>query len=351
MISGVSGVSNMTGVLAVQSYRGAQQYMGYAQVKALSQSTVGQNYAASGVNAGQGTDAAASAVRIGKGAGASSAAQQAPRIGAVWSGRAANTGVPVEPVDPVKAVSSNEARGIAYAIPFLRKGMDPAELSVRMRMQYMDPSQGKKAAADKAAPGIAGENGAGQVMPGAADPTAAGFGQEKAGQVMPGAAGPTAAGFGQEKTGQVMPGAAEQSAAGLGQEKAGQSAAGLGQTEAEQSAAGVQGVSGEKECQTCKERKYQDGSDDPGVSYQTPTHISPEQAASAVRGHEMEHVVREQASAEREGRRVVSQSVTMHTAICPECGRVYVSGGTTRTTTASDSQPEQPVSEQEADAA
>ncbi len=331
MISGVSGVSNMTGVLAVQSYRGAQQYMGYAQVKALSQSTVGQNYAASGVNAGQGTDAAASAVRIGKGAGASSAAQQAPRIGAVWSGRAANTGVPVEPVDPVKAVSSNEARGIAYAIPFLRKGMDPAELSVRMRMQYMDPSQGKKAAADKAAPGIAGENGAGQVMPGAADPTAAGFGQEKAGQ--------------------VMPGAAEQSAAGLGQEKAGQSAAGLGQTEAEQSAAGVQGVSGEKECQTCKERKYQDGSDDPGVSYQTPTHISPEQAASAVRGHEMEHVVREQASAEREGRRVVSQSVTMHTAICPECGRVYVSGGTTRTTTASDSQPEQPESGQEADAA
>lgn len=311
MISGVSGVSNMTGVLAVQPYRGAQQYMGYAQVKALSQSTAGQNYTASGVNASQGTDAAASAVRSGKGAGASSAAQQAPRIGAVWSGRAANTGVPVEPVDPVKAVSSNEARGIAYAIPFLRKGMDPAELSVRMRMQYMDPSQGKKAAADKAAPGIAGENGAGQ----------------------------------------VMPGAAEQSAAGLGQEKAGQSASGLGQTEAEQSAAGVQGVSGEKECQTCKERKYQDGSDDPGVSYQTPTHISPEQAASAVRGHEMEHVVREQASAEREGRRVVSQSVTMHTAICPECGRVYVSGGTTRTTTASDSQPEQPISEQEADAA
>ncbi len=311
MISGVSGVSNMTGVLAVQPYRGAQQYMGYAQVKALSQSTAGQNYTASGVNASQGTDAAASAVRSGKGAGASSAAQQAPRIGAVWSGRAANTGVPVEPVDPMKAVSSNEARGIAYAIPFLRKGMDPAELSVRMRMQYMDPSQGKKAAADKAAPGIAGENGAGQ----------------------------------------VMPGAAEQSAAGLGQEKAGQSASGLGQTEAEQSAAGVQGVSGEKECQTCKERKYQDGSDDPGVSYQTPTHISPEQAASAVRGHEMEHVVREQASAEREGRRVVSQSVTMHTAICPECGRVYVSGGTTRTTTASDSQPEQPISEQEADAA
>lgn len=91
---------------------------------------------------------------------------------------------------------------------------------------------------------------------------------------------------------------------------------------------------GEKECRTCQERKYKDGSDDAGVSYKTPTHISPDQAASAVRGHEMEHVVREQAKAEREDREVVSQSVVMHTAICPECGRVYVSGGTTTTTTA-----------------
>ena len=30
---------------------------------------------------------------------------------------------------------------------------------------------------------------------------------------------------------------------------------------------------------------------------------------------------------------MVSQSVTIHTDICPECGDVYVSGGTTRTTT------------------
>ena len=93
----------------------------------------------------------------------------------------------------------------------------------------------------------------------------------------------------------------------------------------------------EGDCQTCKERKYQDGSDDPGVSYQTPTHIAPEQAASAVRGHEQEHVVREQAEAQREGREVVSQTVTLHTDICPECGRVYISGGTTRTTTRADS--------------
>nr|WP_297275431.1 hypothetical protein [uncultured Agathobaculum sp.] len=122
-----------------------------------------------------------------------------------------------------------------------------------------------------------------------------------------------------------------------------QYADGTGQTAAEDTAApegqamseakSAQEVMEEGECQTCKERKYQDGSDDPGVSYKTPTNIAPEAAASAVRGHEQEHVSREQSKAQREGRDVVSQSVTIHTAICPECGRVYVSGGTTRTTT------------------
>ena len=92
----------------------------------------------------------------------------------------------------------------------------------------------------------------------------------------------------------------------------------------------------EGECETCESRKYQDGSDDMGVSFQTPTNIKPEQAASAVRGHEMEHVYREQAKASREGRKVVSQNVTMHTEICPECGKSYVSGGTTRTVTKAD---------------
>lgn len=95
----------------------------------------------------------------------------------------------------------------------------------------------------------------------------------------------------------------------------------------------AQEVMEESQCQTCKERKYQDGSDDPGVSYKTPTTIAPEQAATAVRSHEQEHVVREQSKAQREDREVVSQSVTLHTAICPECGRTYISGGTTRTTT------------------
>lgn len=87
------------------------------------------------------------------------------------------------------------------------------------------------------------------------------------------------------------------------------------------------------ECQTCKNRKYQDGSDDSGVSFQTPTRVAPQSAGAAVRSHEQEHVSRNRSKAKREGREIVSQSVTIHTNICPECGRVYVSGGTTRTAT------------------
>lgn len=108
--------------------------------------------------------------------------------------------------------------------------------------------------------------------------------------------------------------------------------------------ASIPGVEGESpaesvekaECQTCKNRQYQDGSDDPGVSFKTATKLSPDEAATAVRSHEQEHVVRERAKAQREGRKVVSQSVTIHTSVCPECGRVYVSGGVTRTVTAPD---------------
>ncbi len=87
------------------------------------------------------------------------------------------------------------------------------------------------------------------------------------------------------------------------------------------------------ECKTCENRKYQDGSDDSGVSFQTPTKVAPEAAAAAVRGHEQEHVVRNQNKARVEGKEVVSQSVTLHTGICEECGKVYIAGGTTRTVT------------------
>ena len=95
-----------------------------------------------------------------------------------------------------------------------------------------------------------------------------------------------------------------------------------------------------RECGTCSSRKYQDRSNDPGVSYQTPTSISPDSAASAVRAHENEHVSRDQAKARREGREVVSQSVILKTSICPECGRVYISGGVTTTVTRSSEKSE-----------
>jgi hypothetical protein len=95
------------------------------------------------------------------------------------------------------------------------------------------------------------------------------------------------------------------------------------------------GISGSSDCQTCKGRKYTDRSSDPTVSFQTPTSLNPEQASTAVRSHEQQHVVHEQARARENGQRVVAQSVTIHSAICPECGRSYVSGGTTTTTTRS----------------
>ena len=62
-----------------------------------------------------------------------------------------------------------------------------------------------------------------------------------------------------------------------------------------------------------------------------PTKLSPERAAFAVRSHEMEHVAHAKLQALREDSEIVSQSVTYHTDICPECGRSYIAGGNTKT--------------------
>lgn len=97
--------------------------------------------------------------------------------------------------------------------------------------------------------------------------------------------------------------------------------------------------SSETECKTCSERKYKDESDDPTVSFQTAQHLSPESAAAAVQSHESEHVRNEQARAAADGKKVVHQQVAIHTATCPECGRVYVSGGTTTTQTLTKASP------------
>lgn len=84
------------------------------------------------------------------------------------------------------------------------------------------------------------------------------------------------------------------------------------------------------ECKTCKERKYQDGSDE-DVSFKSAAHIDPDAAASRVRSHEQEHVSNAYKKAAQNNGKVVACNVSLHTSVCPECGRTYVSGGTTAT--------------------
>ena len=84
------------------------------------------------------------------------------------------------------------------------------------------------------------------------------------------------------------------------------------------------------ECETCKHRKYVDGSNEM-VSFKSPAHVAPEAAASAVMAHEGEHVANAYNKAAQNNGKVLQASVAIHTAICPECGRTYVSGGTTTT--------------------
>ena len=114
--------------------------------------------------------------------------------------------------------------------------------------------------------------------------------------------------------------------------------------------AGVEGVEGEEdaekaedqvgkkpgrksspaECETCKNRKYQDGSDEM-VSFKAAGHIDPSNAAMVVMGHEQEHVSNAYRKAELGGGEVERASVRLKTDICPECGRTYISGGVTTT--------------------
>ncbi len=84
------------------------------------------------------------------------------------------------------------------------------------------------------------------------------------------------------------------------------------------------------ECETCKNRKYQDGSDEM-VSFKSAAHISPEASSATVRAHEQEHVTNAYNKAAMNNGKVLSATVSLQTAVCPECGSVYTSGGTTTT--------------------
>ena len=86
-----------------------------------------------------------------------------------------------------------------------------------------------------------------------------------------------------------------------------------------------------EDCETCANRKYQDGSDESDVSFKAAAHIDPKAAGARVRGHEQEHVSNAYQKAAKNNGKVVSCNVSIHTDICPECGRTFVSGGTTAT--------------------
>ncbi len=85
------------------------------------------------------------------------------------------------------------------------------------------------------------------------------------------------------------------------------------------------------ECQTCKNRKYVDGSNEPDVSFKTPGNISPEQSYAKVSAHEREHVSNAIAKGSKPGAKLISANVTLKMGVCPECGRTYVAGGVTNT--------------------
>ncbi len=353
----VSGGEQVQAAAGNTRVRAAQSVSGSERVRAA------QALAGSGqVQAGQKTGAVSGSHSVSTrraggvssliGARSIAAAGQASGVAAVSAGRAADPESPVQPVDKISTVQPGNSGSTNYMIPFLRKGMDPAELSVRMRMQNAG-AFGRTAAGS-------GFQGAGKEavqmdMPG----TSQGAGKEAVQLDLPGSsqgAGKEAVqldlpGTGAKEAVQAeLPGTSTEEAAvqaGLpGTAAQADSAPAAGSQEDAPKVAGMgaenaQKTSEEAECKTCQERKYQDGSNDPGVSFKTPTHIGPDQSASAVRGHEMEHVARERAKAQSEGRRVISQSVSMQTGICPECGSVYVAGGVTRTTTAADTKQQE----------
>ncbi len=244
--------------------------------------------------------------------------------GQMWMARkAASPETPVQPVGAARPVSRDE-----LSLPELTSRLenDPAAMAARMRMrQGGTDEEGRLGFSEEDGPVQGAKRNVleGQLFK--AEDALAKNDLKGAVNVLNGGA-PKLPGLPEredEKSAAVLPGQEEKDA----EEMNGKAAQGV---------ESAQEALKEGECQTCEERKYQDGSDDMGVSFQTPTNVKPEQAASAVRGHEMEHVYREQAKADREGRKVVSQSVTMHTGICPECGKSYVSGGTTRTVTKAD---------------
>ncbi len=86
------------------------------------------------------------------------------------------------------------------------------------------------------------------------------------------------------------------------------------------------------ECMTCKNRKYVDGSDEGNVSFKAPGHISPGSSAAMVSAHEQQHVANARREGSKDNAKLMSATVRLKLAVCPECGTSYVAGGVTATT-------------------
>lgn len=136
----VGGISAMSPYVHT-SYR----YMGYGRMNQTPQEIgadsgrkVGAVSGVRSADAVSGTQGRQSISAIGgaqgvQNAGAVYGVQANAKVGAALAaGRAASPGTPVEPVSPVPAVEANAPRGIGYMIPFLREGMDPAELALSL---------------------------------------------------------------------------------------------------------------------------------------------------------------------------------------------------------------------------
>ena len=85
------------------------------------------------------------------------------------------------------------------------------------------------------------------------------------------------------------------------------------------------------ECQTCKERKYMDQSNEGDVSFPAHTLTARGQAPALVMDHAGFLGLNGVAEAQKQNKRLVSVSVSLKTGVCPECGKTYIAGGTTRT--------------------
>gem|GEM_PF-6542701 len=86
----------------------------------------------------------------------------------------------------------------------------------------------------------------------------------------------------------------------------------------------------EKKMERCRQKRitYQDGSNDPAVTFKLPQAVSIGASEYAVRAHELQHVVHETARAIQEGKNV-STMVRIIYRYDPECGRYYPVGGRT----------------------